>query len=251
MKQDNTANNSHIHKADDRFWKVQNSNRFIIPITPQTKVDVTQNTWQLFNIPETCYRGLKKAGCAEWRRTGLCKHTLSARGRYMKRRLEKYNNYKASILALAKAAGVELPTYGFSVYFYFPIPKRWSQEDRKAMHGQMHHRKPDLDNCEKAIFDSLTFKDEQISQLSGHGKFWIDTKAGPKRTDPIGPGYIEILINQLIYNPFGVEWIDQSKIISLRQTMDYKKRKKEGGTRNYSKTGQHKRNLFKNPDKIR
>lgn len=227
------------------------TDRLILPLTPKSKVDVTQNTWQIFNINETCYKGRKKAGCAEWRRTGLCKHTLSARGRYMKRRLERYNDYKATILALAKAAGFELPKFGFALYFYFPIPKRWSLQDRKAMHGQMHHRKPDLDNCEKAIFDSLTFRDEQISQLSGHGKFWIDTKTGPKRTDPIGPGYIEVLFNQPVYNPLGVEWVDQSKIISLKATMDYKKRRQEKKTRNYEKSGKHKRNLFKNEEKIK
>lgn len=219
--------------------------RIIFKITPSTKVDVTQNTWMLFNIPETCYKGRKKTGCVEWKRTGLCKHTLNARGRYMKRRLERYNDYKAAILGLAKAQNFELPKFGFALYFYFPIPKRWSAADRKEMHGQMHHRKPDLDNCEKAIFDSLTFKDEQISQLSGHGKFWIDTKTGPKRTDPIGPGYVEILFNLPVYNPYNVEWIDQSKIISLKQTMDYKNRAKTGAARKYEKTGKHRK------DKIR
>lgn len=209
--------------------------RFIFPITPETWVGIHHNAKKIFNIPEVCYKGRHKKGCAEFLRTDYCKHTLSYWGRYMKRRLERYNEYKSSVLALAKKMNFDLPAWGWSVYFYIPIPKRWSNEDRVKMHGQMHHRKPDMDNLFKALQDSLTFKDELISQLSGVGKFWINTKLGPKRTDPIGPGYIEILINQPVYNPYNVEFIDQSTVISLRATMDYKKRKPEGNVRKYTK----------------
>jgi len=229
-------------------------NKIILPITPQTKVDVTQNTFKLFRIPETCYKGRGKKGCKEWKKTGLCSHTLSKEGRYKKRRLEKYNDYKASVLAEAKKVGFELPNYGFALYFYIPIPKRWSIEDRKAMHGQPHMRKPDIDNLEKAIYDSLTFHDERISQLSGLGKFWVDTKTGTKRTDPIGPGWIEILINQPVYNPFDVTFIDQSKILSLKQTVDYKNRVKKGEVREYVSDGKHskkEKNLFQKEDRIK
>lgn len=227
---------------------------YILPLTPQTKVEVTQNTYMIFKIPETCYKGRGKKGCAKWRKTGFCEHTLSKEGRYKKQRLRKYNDYKAAVLTAAKKVGFVLPNYGFSIYFYVPIPKRWNVEDRKIMHGQPHHRKPDIDNFLKAVFDSLTFTDEQISQLSGLGKFWVDTKQGEKRNDPIGDGWIEIKVNQPVYNPFNVEFIDQSKVASLKQTTNYKKRKEKGDVRGYVADGAHskkQKTLFNREDKIK
>lgn len=233
-----------MSEKTDSGTGVQNSNRFILPITPQTKVDVTQRTFMVFNIPEVCPKG--RHGCKEYRRTGYCPHTLNKHGRYMKRRLERYNEYKASVLALAKKSGFELPAYGFSVYFYIPMPKRWTNEDRIMMHGQLHHRKPDWDNLYKALADSLVFNDELIAQISGAGKFWVNTKIGTKRSDPCGPGWIEILIGQPVYNPFNVQWIDQSQVISLRQTMDYK-REVRSGKRQVKK---RVKNLFKEKNRI-
>jgi Holliday junction resolvase RusA-like endonuclease len=207
-------------------YKALLESRIIFPITPQTNVILTQNTYKIFNIPEVCPRG--KKGCKEYRQTNYCPHTLNERGRYMKRRLAKMNDYKATILGLARSAGFALPAYGWAVYFYFPIPKKWKQEERVKMHGQPHFRKPDFDNCYKLLVDALVFQDEQVAQISGGGKFWVNTKQGTRRQDPCGQGWIEILIDQPVYNPFNVTFIDQSKIISLRQTMDYKKQIKDG-----------------------
>lgn len=198
----------------------------IFPISPQTNVTITQNTYKIFNIPEVCPKGRK--GCLEFRKTNYCPHTLNKNGRYMKKRLGRMNDYKATLLGLAKSAGFNLPAYGWSVYFYFPMPKRWKTDERIKMHGQPHFRKPDFDNCYKLLVDALVFQDEQVAQISGGGKFWVDTKIGTKRQDPCGPGWIEILIDQPVYNPFNVEFIDQSKIISLRQTMEYKNQIKSG-----------------------
>ena len=150
----------------------------------------------------------------------------------MKRRLARMNEYKATILGLAKAAGFSLPAYGWSVYFYFPMPKRWKTEERIKMHGQPHFRKPDFDNVYKLLVDALIFQDEQVAQISGGGKFWVDTQEkngkGKQRNMPCGPGWIEVLLDQPVYNPFNVTFIDQSKILALRQTMEYKKEIKEG-----------------------
>lgn len=210
-------------------------NRYIFPITPQTTVSVTQNTWKIFNIPEVCYKGSKKRECAEFRRTGYCKHTLNKDGRAKKRRLEKYNNYKAEVLTIAKKIGFSLPAFGWAVYFYIPIPKKWSQADRRTMHGQMNFRKPDLSNYIKAFEDALTLKDEYITQRSGEGKFWVDTRIGCGIKSEHGKGWIEVVTGLEVYNPFGVEFIDQSKIPSLWQTSEYKKRRKSGNVREYNK----------------
>lgn len=69
------------------------------------------------------------------------------------------------------------------------------------MHGQCKGSKPDLDNYNKALFDALTGKDELIGQRSGDGKFWFD----PEKVDEeLRDGYIEILLNQPVYNPYNV-----------------------------------------------
>lgn len=195
------------------------NNRIILPINPQTTLRTTQGDVIVFRIPEKCYKGRGKKGCAIYKRTGLCKHTLSVGGRVRKRRIEKYNTYKSDLLTLAKKLDFVIPDYGWSVYFYFPMPKKWSRKDRELMHGQPHHRKSDLDNIYKALTDSLRVDDERIAQLSGTGKFWVNQEKG----------YIEILIHQSVYNPFGVPFIDQSQVKSLHQTSNYKKRLQEGG----------------------
>ena len=96
-----------------------------------------------------------------------------------------------------------MPVAGMALYFYFPMPKSWSKKKKEMLKWQHHIQKPDIDNLEKGFFDSLVITDEKVAQLSGHGKFWICSDQ---------PGYIEILLNQPIYNPFNVEFINQEAI---------------------------------------
>ena len=123
------------------------------------------------------------------------------------------NKYREDLLFLATQAGFKLPYYGWAVYFYFPMPVQWTKKKRDAMAGQLHQSKPDFDNLYKIFSDALCPDDEKIAQLSGIGKFWIDAmtvdQAGNKSR---GDGYIEILLNQPVHNPFGVTFIDQDVI---------------------------------------
>lgn len=178
-------------------------------------VKVLPSATAYWHIPEICYyvenegRSLKEQerkelgitayGCQEFHETGFCKHTLSKYGRYMKKYIERYNEYKASVLTLAKKAGFTLPRAGWSLYFYFPAPVRWSKKKKARMHGQWKINKPDTKNLLAGFEDSVSSTDEQMAQLSGLGKFWVNQPNG----------YIEILLDQPIYNPFGVEFIDQ------------------------------------------
>ena len=120
-----------------------------------------------------------------------------------KRRLERYNDYKDDLRTMAKKSQFEMPVAGWSIYFYFPMPKSWSAKKKALLKGQLHLQVPDTDNCLKGIMDSLAIRDERVAQFSGIGKFWIGDDE---------PGYIEILLNQPIYNPFNVELIDQEAI---------------------------------------
>lgn len=49
---------------------------------------------------------------------------------------------------------------------HIQIPKSWSKKDKAAAVGQLHRSKPDRDNIDKAVLDSLFKADQAIA--SGH-----------------------------------------------------------------------------------
>lgn len=117
---------------------------------------------------------------------------LNVTGRRYKKRLIRYNDYKATLLGLAKSMGFELQATGTAVYFFLPLAVRHSKKKKAAMHYQLHQQKPDLSNLLKAFEDSLLPKrDQVVAHYSGLGKFWVDSPNG----------WIEVHINQPVYNP--------------------------------------------------
>lgn len=207
---------------------------FRLDITPQTPTSVTQGTYKIFHIPEVCQSRHLVTGdqldkgmpCPEYESGNIyCGHTLNKAGRDKKNRLLRYNKYKSDLATMAKKNGVRPLAYGMAVYFFIPIPKKWTDQDRRAMHLQPHHRKPDLDNLYKAFMDSLLHDDEIISVVT-IGKYWVDTKVGSGASATYGNGYIEVLYGQKVYQL--VEFIDQSKISSISKDREYKKRVKMG-----------------------
>lgn len=66
-----------------------------------------------------------------------------------------------------------------TIKFYFQIPKRTSKKKRQAMleGKQMHNKRPDIDNCIKAIVDALNniaYKDDnQIVEIHAY-KYYSD-----------------------------------------------------------------------------
>lgn len=219
--------------------------RIILPLTPETGLKLAPGVNMLMYVPEDCPKscGLPRRSAAQplvtvktmkedfpdlyeilggedykprKRKKEIrygCPHCLSQEGLRMKRRIERMNRYRENLAFLAKQAGFELPVCGFSVYFYLPIPKQWAKKKREQYHGQLHMEKPDVDNMTKLMFDSLSIKDERVAQLSGLGKFWVDKlyidENGQKQK---GEGYIEILLNQIVYNPFNKELINQDEL---------------------------------------
>jgi Holliday junction resolvase RusA-like endonuclease len=128
-----------------------------LDITPQTWQRVTQRDKIFFRIPEKDlrYDGLKR-----------------------KRKLERFNDYKISVLALAKQKCFRLPYQGAAIKFYIPIPRTWPKWKKKLMHGKLHSSKPDLSNLLKAFEDSLFTEDKAIAHYSGLSKFWVDNTTG-------------------------------------------------------------------------
>ena len=125
-------------------------------ITPQTSVRSTQGDKIYFRIPREKLRpeGLKRL-----------------------LRLERYNEYKISLLALAKQKKFNLPEQGCHIIFYIPVPKSWKKYKQQQMHMMLHTSKPDVDNCLKAILDGLLTEDKHIADIRITKK-WVNAPNG-------------------------------------------------------------------------
>ncbi|MBK7883590.1 MAG: hypothetical protein IPJ81_07125 [Chitinophagaceae bacterium] len=99
--------------------------KIILNITPATWVRVTANDKIFFRIPrDKLYpSGLKRL-----------------------LRIEKYNDYKATLLGIAKSKKFTIPAQGAGVTFFIPCPKSWSNKKKKRYHGTLHQSRPDLKN---------------------------------------------------------------------------------------------------------
>jgi len=148
---------------------------YVFLITPQTHVRATQGDRILFRIPEAKRRpeGTKRVN-----------------------RLIKYNDYKFSLLALAKQQRFTLPDSGSIIRFFLLMPKSWRNPEREANVNRLHRKKPDLDNLLKAFLDSLFVEDKTISHIGEVSKYWVDSDQG----------WIEVITKEhnpcIIVNPY-------------------------------------------------
>lgn len=128
----------------------------IFNINPQTHVRATQGDRIFFKIPRDKLRpeGLKRL-----------------------MRLERYNQYKIDLSALAKAKKFVPPEQGGHLIFYIPVPKSWKKYKKEMMHNQLHQSTPDWDNLAKAFFDSMLAEDKQIADVRVTKK-WINQENG-------------------------------------------------------------------------
>jgi len=140
--------------------------KIIFQITPQTHVRATQGDSIYFRIPKDKLRpaGLKR-----------------------RLRLERYNEYKLAIAALAKERHFVMPAFGCFFKFFIPCPKSWSGVKRKRHHFTFHQARPDLDNLLKAVMDGLMREDKEIAHLQV-AKYWVD----------FPEGWIEIEIDDMV-----------------------------------------------------
>ena len=130
--------------------------KYIFKITPQTNVRSTQGDRIYFRIPR---ERLRPAGL---------KRLL---------RLERYNQYKIDLLALAKQLQFTHPEQGGHLTFYIPVPKSWKKYKKEQMHLQLHQSKPDWDNLAKAWGDSLMNEDKGIADIRVTKK-WVNQENG-------------------------------------------------------------------------
>lgn len=139
--------------------------KIILNITPRTWVRVTANDRIFFRIPRDKLRpsGLKRLI-----------------------RIEQYNDYKISLLALAKEKQFTIPAQGAGVTFFIPCPKTWSKKKKKQYHGTLHMSRPDLKNLLSAFEDAICVEDKYIAHYSYLCKKWVNFPSG----------WIEITLHQ-------------------------------------------------------
>ena len=142
--------------------------KLIFDITPQTFVRATTGDRIFFRIPRNKLRpaGLKRL-----------------------LRLERYNQYKVDVNAIAKAKKFEMPEQGAHITYYIPVPKSWKKYKKEEMHMKLHQSTPDIDNLTKALFDSLMAEDKHIADIHVT-KRWVNQEKG----------WIEININTPTYS---------------------------------------------------
>lgn len=130
--------------------------KVVLRISPQTNVRATQGDRVFFKIPRDRLRpaGLKRL-----------------------LRLERYNEYKISLAALAKEKKFVPPDQGGHLIFYIPVPKSWKKYKKEDMHMKLHQSKPDIDNLAKAFFDSIFSEDMHIADIRLTKK-WVNEENG-------------------------------------------------------------------------
>lgn len=92
-------------------------------------------------------------------------------------RLERYNEYKVSVLALAKQQRFIFPPQGAEVTFYIPVSPSWRKWKKEQMHLRPHSEKPDIDNLFKSLGDSLLVEDKHIYNVC-LTKLWVNQERG-------------------------------------------------------------------------
>jgi|GEM_PF-6699136 len=94
-------------------------------------------------------------------------------------RLEAYNDYKRRLIDESILKGFWLRDAGMEITYYIPVSPSWRPGKKEAMHLQPHQYKPDLDNLEKALFDTLRpHQDCSIWNTKDRSKLWINDTAG-------------------------------------------------------------------------
>jgi Holliday junction resolvase RusA-like endonuclease len=64
---------------------------------------------------------------------------------------------------LVRITHVQIPRPFHHVVFVMAMPPSWSKAKRLAMEGQLHEQKPDRDNLEKALLDSVFGEDCDVA----------------------------------------------------------------------------------------
>lgn len=130
--------------------------KITLNITPVSAIRTTQGDRWFFKIPRD---KLRPDGLARLQR------------------IERYNNYKVSLLSLAKQQRFTPAEQGMHIVFYLPVPASWRKHKKESMHLKLHSSRPDWDNLAKGFFDGLLSEDNKIADVRVTKK-WVNQEHG-------------------------------------------------------------------------
>lgn len=104
--------------------------------------------------------------------------------------LEQYENRKA-ISSYGEQIGFSMPEDCFNIVVHFPMAKSWTNKKKKTMAWQRHKQRPDSDNIQKQLFDTLYYKKNRFARVKGDEDAKISSNAFIKIWIPDGitPGF--------------------------------------------------------------
>lgn len=101
------------------------------------------------------------------------KPRMTQRDKWQKRpAVLRYREFADRLRYEARRAGFSVPEAGLSLEFHIPMPPSWTKKKRRAMDGQPHQQKPDIDNLTKALMDALLPDDSRVWSLDAQTKRW-------------------------------------------------------------------------------
>lgn len=95
---------------------------------------------------------------------------MTRRDKWLKPRrpcVSRYFDFRDEV----KKAGIVIQESGSHIIFILPMPKSWNAKKKLLWNGKAHQKKPDKDNLEKALLDSI-FKDDSHIWDSRVTKVW-------------------------------------------------------------------------------
>lgn len=160
-------------------------------ITPQTKVNVSENEKWMFSEKITDEYLLKYGTRKREKQIAEGKDPKKAikADAYLTRKkyVLKYYEYKRKVRELFFQTGLkEFPTNNVWFTFYVPIPRSWSKKKRNLHSFEPHEQVCDASNLHKSLEDSCSDCDRKNWDYRAT-KFWCD----------LNEGYIEIRLNAL------------------------------------------------------
>lgn len=96
----------------------------------------------------------------------------------IKRRYERYAQYKRAIAAEAKRVLYLPRTNNFWVKFYMPMPKSWPRKKKNILAWEPCLSRPDVDNLLKGFIDGLFPEEDKGVWDYRASKLWTPTEFG-------------------------------------------------------------------------
>ncbi len=75
---------------------------------------------------------------------------------------DRYWQLKDNLKKIAEGYKFVMPESNYHMIFYIPMPDSWPKAKKELFNEKPHQQKPDKDNLEKAVLDSLCKEDSYI-----------------------------------------------------------------------------------------